>query len=535
MQAQKRAASSQQVATNRPKLIVGIVIDQFRYDYLTRFVDLFGPGGFKRLMNEGAFFENANYIHVPTFTAPGHATFMTGSIPSLDGVVGNTWYERSAGKVVTSVSDDKVKPLGGTTPALAASPRRLIGSTVGDELKLSNAKQSKVVGISMKDRAAILPSGHMANGAYWFDTGTGAFVSSTYYFDDLPEWVKKFNANHLADEYFGRKWEKMRPEADYRRSGLDDSPYERVATGNKFPHTINGGSDKLSPKFYNNLLTSPFANEFEVAFAKAAIEGENLGKGTFTDMLTLSFSANDYVGHGFGPYSHEAEDMTLRTDIVIADFLKYLDQRYGDGNYWVILTADHGAGPIPEQAEADGLGSGRTVGKTITDTITKALNQKFGEEKWIASYEEGNLYLDYGVIGKRNLSLASVVQVAAEAARAIPGVAFCYTGDQLTNGTFREGSIAQHVANGYMAERNGDLVLIPKPFVLFDAQTLLASHGTPYSYDTHVPVIIYGTAFKAGHYGNPSSPADIAPTLSYALGLNAPSVSVGRVLTEALK
>src|SRR5581483_8974037 len=404
------------LSSTRPKLIVGVVIDQFRYDYLTRFSDLFGEGGFKRLMREGAFFENANYIHVPTFMAPGHATFMSGSVPSLDGIVGNTWFDRATGKSVTSVSDDTVKPIGGASPALAASPRRFIGSTVGDELKLSNASQSKVIGISMKDRAAILPAGHMANAAYWLDTDTGAFVSSTYYLDDLPPWAKAFNAEHPADKYFGKKWEKLKPEADYKRSGADGPAYEHVQSGNKFPHSINGGQEKISPRYYNQLLTSPFANELEEAYAKAAIEGENLGRGSATDLLTVSFSANDYVGHAFGPYSHEAEDMTLRTDIVIADFLKYLDQRFGSGNYWLVLTADHGAGPIPEHAKAERLGGGRTTGREITDLINKALSKKFGDDKWVASFENENLYLDYATVAKHNQSLQSVIQVAQEIA-----------------------------------------------------------------------------------------------------------------------
>src|SRR5262245_1770015 len=320
------AEARPQAQSAGPRLVVGIVIDQFRYDYLERFGDLFGEGGFRRLMQEGAVFTDAHYLHSVTVTAPGHAAFMSGSIPSQNGIIGNDWYDRAKGKTVTSVEDDDTR-LVGAPGAPGSSPRRLIGSTLGDELKLSNGGASRVIGISMKDRAAVLPAGHHPEGAYWFDIASGKFVSSTYYMNELPSWAQRFNAKSPADAFFGQVWRKLRPESDYARSGIDDSPFERPDGGRRvFPYTITPGDPKPSENFYDNFLRSPFSNDLLVAFAKAAIEGEDLGRHAATDLLTISFSCNDVIGHNYGPYSHEVEDVTLRTDIVLANLFEYLDR-----------------------------------------------------------------------------------------------------------------------------------------------------------------------------------------------------------------
>jgi predicted AlkP superfamily pyrophosphatase or phosphodiesterase len=520
--------------SRKPKLVLGIVIDQFRYDYLTRFEDLFGEGGFRRLLTNGAVFTNANYIYLPTVTAPGHATFMSGSIPALDGIISNEWFERETDRRVESVTDDDVKPLGGGKNALPRSPKRLIGSTLGDQLKLASAGKSKVVGIALKDRAAILPAGKNPDGAYWFDTGNGEFISSTYYFPELPAWVKRFNQTNRPDKYFGAKWEKLLPDAAYERSLPDDTPFEKYRFGNKFPHVINGGEEKPGSKFYDQFDESPFSVDYTAAFAKAAIEGEGLGQDDYTDLLTVSFSTIDFLGHYVGPYSQEIEDLTLRTDRTLADLFSYVDRKVGLANTIVVLTADHGVAPIPEHAKAMGLVSGRVDVKTIPDAVQKALDEKFGHDTWIRDAVAGNIYFDYKTLDRRQVKREDVERTACDAVMKVVGVADCYTRTQLLAKQLAPGLISTRVLNDFFPERNGDLVFVLKPYYMVRADEG-TTHGSPYSYDTHVPIIFYGYGIVPGSYAGVSSPADIAPTLSTLLKLEPPSSSVGRVLTEAIR
>lgn len=524
---------SRKESPRRVRLVLGIVIDQFRYDYMTRFEDLFGEGGFRRLLQQGAVFTNANYSYIPTYTACAHATFMSGSLPSLHGIVGNEWFNRTTDRDVTSVSDDTVKMLGGQGME-PASPSRLIGSTLGDQLKLTNRGKSKVVGIALKDRSAILPAGKKPNGAYWFDTSNGVFVSSTYYFSDLPQWVKRFNQMHRADKYFGIRWERLRPKAAYERSQPDDSPYEESPWGNRFPYTINGGESTPGKRFYDQFDETPFANEYTAEFAKAAIEGEGLGQDDDTDLLTVSFSANDHLGHRFGPYSQEVEDMTLRTDRILADLFSYVEKTIGLANTIVVLTADHGVAPVPEHANDLRLGGGRIAFSKITEAIQSVLSDRFGAEPWVRRAVNNNIYFDYNVISRKRADRSEVERLACEAALKLEAVAHCFTRSQLLSGSLPPGSVSSHALNGFSAERNGDVIIALKPFYMFrtDSGT---THGSSYSYDTHVPVIFWGRRIAAGSYSKAIDPADIAPTLAALLNLEPPSNSVGRILAEAIK
>lgn len=515
------------------RLVVGIVIDQFRYDYLIRFGELFGEGGFKRLIGNGALFTNANYIQVPTYTAVGHSIFMSGAPPAMSGIIGNEWFDRETGKRVTSVSDDSMKLLGGREGASGMSPINLTGSTVGDELKLASVGRSKVIGISLKDRSAILPAGKRPNAAYWYDNTTGNLVSSTYYFNDLPEWVKKFNREQRPDRFFGKRWEKLLPEEAYQSSTADDMNYEKGPNGNKFPYIITGGEESPGPRFYNQFEYTPFANDYLVDFAKAAIENEKLGADDITDLLTISFSANDLIGHAYGPYSQEIEDVTLRTDRTIAEFLNYLDQKIGLDRTIIVLTGDHGVAPVAEQVRGLGYG-GRLEAKTLTDTIKGSLDKRFNNENWILSFVNGNVYLDEAVIDRRKLSPDEVERAACQAAMKMPGIAGCFTRSQIIAGELPDTKIARAVTNGFYAPRNGNLVIVPQPFFFF-GEGLGTTHGTPYSYDTHVPIIISASGIVPGAYLNVCSPADIAPTLAALLRIEAPSNSVGRILIEAMK
>jgi len=471
----------------KPKLVVAIVVDQFRYDYLTRFEDEF-KGGLKRLWTKGAVWTNAGYNHAPTVTAVGHSIVLSGAMPAASGIVGNEWYDRGTAKMVTSVSDPNVKLLG--AEGTASSPHRLLVSTLGDEMKLGT-RPAKVVGVSIKDRSAIMPSGHLADGAYWFDKKQGYFVSSTFYFAELPGWVKEFNAKRGIDEWKGAQT-------------------------------------------YGQLSEGLYGNDVVELFAEAAIEGEKLGHGAGTDLLTMSFSANDSVGHAKGPHSKEAHEITLRTDAVLERFFSYVDKKVGLQNTLFVLTADHGAAPVPELMQEKKMPGGRIAPAALLDAMAKALNDKYGEAKWILARDADGPYLDHKLIADSRLDLAEVQQTAARAARGVAHVARVYTSEELRTGQVPEDKFAQRVSNGFFAPRGPDLVIVPEPYYLIGGTAGGTSHGTPWNYDAHVPVVFYGPWVKAGKYHQPALVNDIAPTLATLLEVEIPSGSVGRVLTEML-
>ncbi len=549
--------AQQRIQPKRPRLVLLIVVDQFRYDYLERFGDLFTANGFRRLLRDGASWTQSNYDHMPTYTAPGHGTMMTGAYPAESGIIGNEWLERATGKRVTSVSDDSVKLLGGGPNEVASSPSRLMSSTVGDELRLATTDRAKVIGISVKDRSAILPAGRHANAAYWFSTTSGNMVSSTYYLNQLPTWVTTFNNARPADKYFGAKWERLLPVDEYvKRAGPDSPSWETVTSSgdtNAFPHTITGGSTTPNQTFYWALDYSPFTNDLLVSFAQQAIVNEQLGQDDDTDVLTVSFSANDYVGHRFGPYSQEIMDVTLRTDRNIATLLDFVEARVGLSNTLVAFTADHGVSPIPEQAAALGLGGGRVKFADVMGKIQAAISSRYNPQgkspdptmDYLLRFNEGgtqrewfinsNIYFNYDALKRDGVNLEEFSQVVVAAALTVPGVARCFSRLQLLRGaTSVTDPIERRVLHGFYPSRSGDVVMVAEPYKYL-ADTLTATHGSPYSYDTHVPTIIMGTGVNPGRYFEAATPADIAPTLSALLRITPPSNATGRVLVEALK
>jgi predicted AlkP superfamily pyrophosphatase or phosphodiesterase len=488
-------------AAAKPKLVVAIAVDQFRYDYLTRFRGEY-HGGLDQLLTKGAVFTNARYEHFPTVTAIGHSTFLSGATPSISGIIGNDWWERSENRNVTSVFDDKTQLLGGKG-GVGSSPRRLLVSTVGDEMKMANGGKSKVVGISLKDRAAILPAGHMADGAYWLDAKTGNFVSSTYYFADLPGWVKDFNGSHRADKYAGKTFGKK---------------------------TMPEPGEKL----YAAIEATPFGNELIEAMAERALQAEQLGKHEVTDLLAVSFSSNDYVGHALGPDSDEVHQISVATDKLLAKFFAYMDSSVGMRNVLVVFTADHGVAPVPEVNQARKMPGGRLPGKLVTDTVQQALTQKFGEGKWIVSPSEHSLYLNLELIQQKNLDPAEVNKVAAKACLALPHVFRVYTREQLLSGSMPEDQVGRRIQNGFYVRRSADIEILLEPYWMFTGGTG-TTHGTTFSYDAHVPVIFMGAGVKAGRYNNTVAVNDIAPTLATMLDVETPSGSVGRALAEIMQ
>ncbi len=500
LQASFALAQAPQLANERPTLVLAIVVDQMRYDYLSRYGSEFNSG-LKRLLNEGAVFTNANYEAAPTVTAVGHSTILSGATPSVSGIAGNTWYERSEGKNVQSITDDNVTPLGGGS---GASPKRLLVSTIGDELKIAG-KGGKVYGVSLKDRSAILPAGRMADGAFWFNSDTGNFVSSTWYFEAMPAWAERFNNEHRADRYAGREW-----------------------IGTTLPD--NKGAD-----LYGELDATPFADELVLDFALMVLEQEQLGKDSMTDVLSVSFSAMDYVGHASGPDTAKMHDMVLTIDDKVGTLLSAAEKQAGRGNVLVVFTADHGVAPVPEENIQKQLPGGRYNAQSERAAVEAALATAFGEGKYVAGSGEMGLYLNAEPIAGKRIAMSELERVAAEALRQQPQVARVYTRTELTTTPVVGDRLDQRVRNGFNTNHSSDVVVVHEPYWLAGGPGG-TTHGSPYGYDTHVPMIFWGprNLVRGGQYHADAAVHDIAPTLANMLGITAPSGSLGRVLAEIL-
>jgi arylsulfatase A-like enzyme len=492
----------------KPKLILAIVIDQFRYDYLLRFRADY-TSGFRKILEEGAVFDDAHHIHFPTVTAIGHSTFLSGATPSLSGIVGNEWFDRESGKLVTSVSDPATKLLGGG--GSGSSPRRLLVSTVGDQIKMSG-QPVKVIGISIKDRAAILPVGHMADGAYWFDNKSGHWVTSSYYAETLPGWVEKINAGRPAAAAENGVW----------------YPFGARAESAK-PFCAMAGASGITP--CKSLEASPWGNEMIEDFAEHALAAETLGQHQGTDLLAVSFSSNDYVGHEKGPDSPEVRDMAIRTDRLLGKLLDAVDKKVGLANVVFVLTADHGVAPVPEVNQARHMIGGRNSESDLAKAIGDALVARYGPGEWVIGGEGVSPYLNSKLIESKKLDEAEVERTAAAAARRQPHVFRVYTSAGILRNEVLQDSVTSAVRFGFYAPRSADVIVIPDEFYMYHLNGG-TSHGTPFNYDSHVPVIFMGAGIKAGHYYEKIAVNDIAPTLSAIVGVEQPSGSVGRVLQE---
>jgi type I phosphodiesterase/nucleotide pyrophosphatase len=509
-----RSEQAQQPAAPETRLVLLIAVDQFRYDYLTRFRSEF-TAGFKKLLADGAVFTNAYLEHYPTVTAIGHATMLSGATPSVSGIIGNDWFDRESGKSVASITDDTVKPVGAPN-ASTASPRRLLVSTLGDEMKLASPNPKgapnapRVIGISLKDRAAIMPVGRGADAAYWFDTKTGVFVTSTYYMNEAPGWVQAFNDRRAADSLAGQSWVPLSGGAPL----MKQLPKETGST------------------LYEAVYGSPFGNQMLVDFTSAAIAEERLGQRGVIDLLSVSFSSNDSVGHTYGPESPQVRDIAIRTDRAIGQLLDRVDKLVGLQHTVVALTADHGVAPVPESLAQRSLPGGRMTNKELFGAIEQALIAHFGEGKWLMATAGSSPYLNYSLIAEKQLDAAEVRRVAAAAAMAVPHVARVYTRDQLLRGEVANDFIGSRVLRGFNAQRSGDLEIILEPYWM--RQATGTTHGSPYNYDAHIPLILMGRRVKAGMYPGRVALNDLAPTLASLIEVDAPSASAGRVLTEAI-
>jgi predicted AlkP superfamily pyrophosphatase or phosphodiesterase len=517
----------------KPKLVVGLVIDQMRWDYLYRYSDLYGTGGFKRLLNQGFSNENTFIPYVPTYTAVGHTCVYTGSVPAITGIVGNNWFDKTTNRYVYCTDDSSVTTVGSTTGAGKMSPANMWVTTIGDELKLSNNFKSKVIGIALKDRGAILPAGHSANAAYWYDDKPGKWISSSFYMDALPKWVDDFNAKDLPAAYMRTDWNKLLPAAKYNVSTADDKPYESAIKGEKgvvFPHKLSAisAADK-----YEAFKTTPFANTFTFDFAKAAIENEGLGKGTVTDFLAVSISSTDYIGHAFGPNSVEVEDTYLRLDQDIADFLAHLDKKLGAGNYLFFLTADHGVAHIPALMNEHNIPAGTFNDNDIAREINIAIENEFGIKKGVRTVMNYQVYLNTDSIESNGKDVEAVKRLVIKMLKQKPYIIAAFATEYIAITALPQPQ-REMMINGYNPKRSGDIQFTFKPGY-FDGGNKGTTHGLWNPYDAHIPLLWFGWGVKPGKTNREVYMTDIAPTIAAMLRIQMPNGSVGKVITEVIK
>lgn len=523
------SASSQ--AQQRPKLVVGIVVDQMKMEYLYRFSDDFSPNGFRKLMTNGYVYQNMHYNYMPTYTAPGHASIYTGATPNVHGIVGNEWFSRKLGKQLYCTEDATVATLGnGSKEEGEMSPYNLQSTTVTDELKMATNFKGKVIGISVKDRGAILPAGHFADWAFWF-SGTGSFISSSFYGKELPSWVTKFNSEKRFMPYLNKGWDLYKPAAAYNESMVDNNPYEGKLYKSETPTMPYDLKTMYDKNGAGVIRSTPFGNDLLAEFAKEAIAKEELGKDNITDFLAVSFSSTDYVGHLLGPRSMELQDTYLRLDQTIADFLAYLDKTVGKDNYLLFLTADHAGaenvGYLKDNKYAVDYISPKDIRKSLSDFSMKTFGANL-----VLNYSNFNLFFNKEIIKTNGLELTKVKQAFKDFLMTQEYMKRVYTEEEILASTGSD-YFLNFVSKGYDATQNGDLVLLQKPGYS-EHGALGTSHGTPYSYDTHVPAIFYGWHVKPGESYAKKEITSIAPTIAQKIKITFPNGTESNVLEEVL-
>lgn len=530
--AQNNAKAISNTNNGTPKLVVGLVIDQMRWDYLYKYSKLYSANGFKRLLSQGHSFENTFIPYMPTYTAPGHTCVYTGSVPAINGIVGNNWFDVRTGKNVYCTDDSTVNTVGSNTRAGKMSPDNMWSTTVTDELRINNNFQSKVIGISLKDRGAILPAGHSGNAAYWYDDAVGKFITSTYYMQQLPNWVNEFNNKDLPTQYMKKDWNTMYPIEKYVLSSADEQPYEGTVTGlntTTFPHKVSALTDKR----YSAFKSTPYSTTYTFDFAKATIDNEKLGSNMVTDFLALSVSTTDYIGHSFGPDSKEIEDTYYRLDKDIADFLNYLDAKLGKGNYLLFLTADHGVAHIPGFLKEHKIPGGTFDDGPLRNEMNKLLLEKFGVEKAILNTQNYQFYLNEPAIKASGKDREEMVEVIIEELRKQSYIINAFEIAELEETTLPQPQKIM-MANGYNPVRSGHIMYTVKPGY-FDGGSKGTTHGLWNPYDAHIPNVWFGWKVKPGNTYRETYMTDIAPTIAAFLKIQVPNGNVGKVLEEVIQ
>lgn len=513
----------------RPRLVIGLVLDQMRYDFLYRYAARYQAKGFQRLLRQGHSCENAFINYLPSYTGPGHACIYTGSVPALHGIASNDWIDRITGAPVYCTQDAQVVPVGLNTKAGKMSPKNLLASTIGDELRLATNKRAKVIALSVKDRAAILPGGHMPSACYWMDDSLGYFITSSFYADALPEWVKKFNAENRARNLMQNDWNPLYPLASYTLSTADTNAYEGRYSGelhSGFPHRLN----HLKPA---DVKKTPFGNTILLEFAKAAIEQERLGKSEETDMLTLSFSSTDYVGHQFGPNSIECEDTYLRMDQLIAELLDYLDEQVGEGQYTLFLTSDHGVAHNPQFLLDQKNHAGYLFASKLKEELNKSLFTKLKFNNLIRDISENFIWIHDSVLKSSGLNRQEVIDAIQQDLFLHEEIQFAVNMHDLSRIVLPE-PIRKMAINGYVARRSGDILLLLNPAWLDAYSRTGTTHGTWNPYDTHIPLVWFGWGIQKGQTLRTVHMTDIAPTLATLLHIQMPNACIGQCIPEVL-
>ncbi|MBQ4821526.1 alkaline phosphatase PafA [Aquimarina sp. MMG016] len=516
-----------------PKLVVGIVVDQMRYDYLTRFYDRFGEGGFKRMINDGYNCKNNHFNYVPTYTGPGHASVYTGTTPQNHGIISNNWYDKFAKEEVYCASDPAVKAVGSDSEMERMSPHRMKTTTVSDQNRLHTQLRGKTIGIAIKDRGAILPAGHTANGAYWFrGKDEGKWITSTYYRNELPDWVQKFNASGKAKSYF-KVWNTLYDIKTYKESGSDENTFERGYEGKEtatFPYDLAKLKDQN--RGYDIIKESAYGNSLTADFAIAAIDGEQMGSDEVTDFLTVSFSSTDYVGHNFGVNSKEIEDTYLRLDKDLERFFNALDSKVGKGQYTVFLTADHGAVHVPSYLKSVKIPAGYFDSKKMAEKIQAFVKEKFKAEDLMENASNNQIFFNYSALQKYNIDAEELQKALAHFILQEKQIDKVFTRSQLENGNYTSG-IAALLQKGFNQKRSGDIIIVFDPATIMYSLTG-STHGSGLTYDTHAPLLFYGQGIRKGSTTAETHITDIAPTISALLGIAFPNGATGDVLPFVL-
>ena len=523
-----------------PRLVVGIVVDQMRMEYLYRFESKFGAGGFKRLMGEGFTLANAHYNYVPTYTGPGHASIYTGATPAIHGIIGNEYYDKITRKTVNCVEDSLYKPVGSLTANGKISPSRLLSTTVTDELKISTQFRAKVVSMSMKDRGAVLPGGHHPDGAFWYDGKSGQFMTSTYYMMEVPSWVQAFNDRKMPDQFLLQVWKPLLPIEQYTESGPDESPYERRLVGkpsSAFPYNLpelrvrNGNYDLLS--------LTPFANDLLTEFAIAAVRGEQMGADATPDFLCISYSTPDLIGHAAGPQSVEVEDTYLRLDRNIQQLLSALDKAVGVGKYTVFLTADHGVAEVPQYLKDKSMPGGLLSTEKLRADLVDFLKPYFPGRQLIANVSNEQVFFEQegfsNDVKTAGVDLLIASQLTGNFLMTQEGVYNFYTESTLRQGSFSEGGIRGMVIRGFHPKRSGDIAYVLQPGWFSGSWPQGTTHQSPWTYDTHIPILFFGAGIRHGSSAAYYAITDIAPTLALLLKTKFPSGMTGQPVIEVLE
>lgn len=512
----------------RPKLVVGMVVDQMRWDFLYRYYDRYSNDGFKRLLNEGFSCENTLIPYTPTITACGHTCAYTGSVPAIHGIIGNNWNDRATNRSMYCTEDTTVNAIGGSDAAGRMSPKNMLTNTITDELRLAQNFRNKTIGVAIKDRGAILPAGHSANAAYWYDGATGNFMTSSYYMNALPTWVDAFNSEKLPAKYLSQPWNTLYPVNTYTQSTADEKPYEGRFKGQNntsFPHELAGTMGNS----FGILSSTPFGNSFTLEFAKKALDNEKLGKGDFTDFLAVSLSSTDYIGHQHGPNSVETEDAYLRLDKDLAAFFKYLDQKVGKGQWLFFITADHGVAHVPGFLTENKLPAGTWDDATMAKALNTAIDIEFGFKKAIIASYNYQFTLDNEGLTKAGKLEAVKSWIVANAIK-YPGVSNAFDLHKLGTTALPE-PLKSMVVNGFNVQRSGDIMVTLLPGWLDGGKTG-TTHGLWNPYDAHIPLVFMGWGVRHGKTNRTTAMTDIAPTVAAMLRIQMPNGTVGKVIEE---